>query len=221
MKRLIALLVLAIGLGASSLSIADPGRVFPTWHQANLVVRRSGNALTGQNYNQVVQGYIDSSKVYNGATGRVDTCYVSGLERMWWQTDSTTVIRVEVQGDQAFASGESLYVTFDGHNGGDSYSVLGSAVCGTCASGGFSGAGSLVPGTTFAAARTFIAKGTATSTAGGNVASTMGPPVNPFIYGGFWGYPNVRVRIRSDFATAPVNQLVTYKIWFISGANEY
>jgi hypothetical protein len=225
MKRFIALLLVLgalLALTTSDRVLADPGRVFPTWHTANLFVRRSGNTLTGQTANQVFQGYIDSSQVYNGATGRVDTCYFSGLDRQWFQSaDSLTLMRVEVIGTQAFASGESLYVTFDGHESGNNYTVLGSAVCGTCASGGFSGAGSLVPGTTFGASKLFNGKPNATSTAGGNVASTIPLLANSSIYGGFYGYPDIRIRIRSDFATAPVAQLISYKIWFVSGASDW
>jgi hypothetical protein len=222
MKRFtIALLVAGacLALTISDLALAE-GRVFPTWHSANLFVRRSGNTLTNQTQNQVIQGYIDSSQVYNGATGRVDTCYFSGMDRLWFQPDSLTLLRIEVIGTQAFASGESLYVTFDGHDAANNYTVLGSAVCGTCASGGFSGAGTLVPGTTWGASKLFNGKPNATTTAGGNVASTI-PAFFSSIYGGFWGWPDIRIRIRSDFAVAPVVQPISYRIWFVSGASDF
>src|SRR5262245_44893097 len=65
MKRILALLVAALCLFVASLSYSGMGATSLTAHRLN--VRKQGNALTGQSYNQVVQGYIDSSFAAHGA----------------------------------------------------------------------------------------------------------------------------------------------------------
>ena len=183
-----------------------------TWKSFEVVVRRSGNALAGQTNQEIQQGFIDSSFVYNGGLARVDTAYVRGdfSSRMFQQVDSLEVVRVQVLGSQAFASGESLYVTFDGDDG-SSFTLLGNPQCGRCMSGGFNASSSLVPGTNQSASKGYNAAGQAAGTASGTgELSTLGT-----YYGNFKFYPRIRLRIRSDSAVAPVAQLIRYRLWVV------
>ena len=183
-----------------------------TWKSFDLVVRRSGNALPNQTNQEIQQGFIDSSFIYNGATTRSDTVYVRGdfSSRMFQQVDSLEVVRLQVLGSQAFASGESLYVTFDGDDG-SSFTALGNSACGRCMTGGFNGSSSLIPGTNQSVSKGYNAAGQVAGTASGTgELSTLGT-----YYGNFKFYPRIRIRVRSDTAAAPVNQLIRYRLWVV------
>lgn len=151
-------------------------------------------------------GATDSVEIYNGATSDADTSlpFQLNFPHNALPTDSTFYFRVSVQGTQAFASGESLYVTFDGQDSPGSWTALGLATCGTCMTGGYGAAGTLVPGTNTGASRLFIPTGSTTAV---NVASAGIVPT--VIYGGnLRAYRTLRMRLRSDSAVAPVAQLI-------------
>jgi hypothetical protein len=76
MKRILALLVAALCLSIASASYAGIGGAAFTAHR--LSVRKQGNALTGQSYNQVVQGYVDSVFAAHGSA-RTDTTAIFPL----------------------------------------------------------------------------------------------------------------------------------------------
>lgn len=149
-------------------------------------------------------GATDSVEIYNGATADADTSLSFQLQFPHNVADSTCYFRVSVQGTQAFAAGESLYVTFDGQDSPGAFTGLGLATCGTCMAGGYGAAGTLVPSTNTGTSRLFIPVGSATAV---NVASAGLVPT--VIYGGnLRGYRSVRMRLRSDSAVAPVAQLI-------------
>lgn len=226
MKKLVLMLVLGASMLATIASADVVPFVSPHWKSVDLKVRRSGNALTNQTYNEVVQGYIDSTFIYNGATGRADTLapvvltdWVTGVgASVGAASDSLGyVFKLEVIGSQAFASGESLYVTTDGLDG-SAFDALGIATCGTCMAGGYGAAAALVPGTATSEGKWYNSKGSATAT------SVADPFANPWpgtlIMQNTKGYTTLRFRIRSDSATAPVAQLIRFRLWYLSSSSQ-
>lgn len=213
MRKFLALVVLGAVLLGAGTSHAQIG----VWKVVDLKVRRSGNALTGQSPQEINQGFIDSTFIYNGGLTRVDT--LASIPFPGWITgnipDSLTWLRVEAIGTQAFASGESLYVTFDGADG-TAFNVLGTSASGTSMTGGFSAAGSIVPGTATSASRLFNARGDANATSSGTGTASSRVGTAGSTYGNYSGYAVLRLRIKSDSAVVPVGQLVRYRLWYQS-----
>lgn len=207
MKKYVCLLAL-IALAGVAASEAYAGRVAPTWRYKDVVIRTSTD--TGDPNDQ---GFIDSTIVSLGAATTVDTSVAIDLSDMFQTADSLTLIRVAATYTSAAASGESLYVTFDGSANGVAWTVLGLATCGTCAPGGYGAAGTLVPGTTREASKLFNAKGSAT---GGHVASGSVTIGQNNIYGNFFGYPYLRLRLKQDFAVDNVANSYKIRLWYLS-----
>jgi hypothetical protein len=206
-----ALLTTALCVGVFGAAEAD--RVAASWKIANVVIRTSTDVGDPGD-----QGYIDSTTVTLGALSAIDTSTTISLADQWTQADSLQMIRVEVIGTNAFASGESLYVTFDGFNG-KSFTDLGLATCGTCNVGGFGAAGALVPGANSSASKLWNGAGSATAVHVAQALAGAGPGRGVF-YGNFSGYPAIRVRIRSDSAVVPVVNTVRYRLWYLSSDSQ-
>lgn len=217
-KRLIGLLVLCATLALSaSAALSDP-KIAASWKTVDVKWRISGNALTGQSAADISNGYLDSLKIYNGGLADLDTSTVIDLRDQAIAVDSLQFIRVNVIGDNAFASGESLYVEFDAADfAGAAFRDLGLATCGTCGPGGYGAAGSLVPGTARAISRMFSGAGSATAV---NVAMGLGPAgpgrTGTVIYGNFGGFPYLRLRFHSDYAVVPVVNLIRVQLEYLS-----
>lgn len=224
-KGIVLALLAGLCLGAFNAN-AQGLRTGPTWRSQDVYWRITGNALTGQDAAAVVAGYLDSLKIYNGATADLDTSRVIDLRDLYGGStsgalaDSLQFIWVEVNGDQAFASGESLYVTFD-HvtSSGALIGNLGLATCSVCNTGGYHTAASLVPGTTRGDMQLFNGAGSATS---GHVAQAgwTGTATRTCLYGNFGACPFIRLRMKSDYVTAPVVQLIRVTIHYLSNSEQ-
>lgn len=210
MRKFIVLLIAAGLLTAVASAYAAPNRIWPSWKSVPVTIRTS--TVTGDPNDQ---GWIDSSAVTLGALASIDTSAAISLEDMVLYADSLTYIRVEVIGNNAFASGESLYVTFDGSHAGVAFTDLGLATCGTCMVGGYGAAGSLVPGATTSASRIWNGAGSATAVHVAQASATAGPG-RTTLYGNFGTFTTIRLRIKSDSAVVPVVNTVRFRLWYIS-----
>lgn len=222
MKRILCLLSLcALALGASQ-AFADKARVFENWKTVPVTFRTLTNATTGSPQD-VARGYIDSTTIFNGGLADLDTSTVIDLRDQYVPrvtgafADSLQFIWVEVQGANAFASGESLYVTFDAMNSqGGLIANLGLASCPLCGPGGYHAAGTLVPGTTSTASREFNGAGSATAGIMAQASSPAGTGRPVILYGNFGGFPFLRLRVHSDYAVVPVSNLIKFFVHYLS-----
>lgn len=217
MRKFIALaalgaLVLCALFGSS---VSDP-KVAGGYKTVNVKWRIRGNALTNQTQQQINDGYIDSLQIWNGALADLDSSATIDIRDMLPAADSSQYLAVELNGTQAWASGESVYVTFDAmSSSGQLQGNLGLATCSVCAPGGYHAAASFVPGTTTSGQiRYFNGAGSATS---GHVAdAAFAGPGRIVLYGNFGGVPFIRLRLHSDYATAPVAQLITVTLHYLT-----
>lgn len=192
MKRLSALLILG-ALVLSAVSASADGvklRTIPLQIRTSLAAQTSG--------------YVDSVTATLGLKATIDTTTSFSLDGIYFNSDSLTNIFVTIEGAQNFASGESLYVAIEGSGGGSTFSSVNIATCGTCRSGGFGAAGSIVPGTS--AKGGFLRFNGKASSTSGIVASASGVLGQSNLYGGFWAWPVLRLKILSTIATDNVTQ---------------
>lgn len=196
-------------------SVSDP-KIAGGYKTVVVKWRTRGNALSGQTPQQINDGYIDSTGIYNGATADLDTSATIDIRDMLPAIDSLQYLAVELNGTQAWAAGESVYVTFDNMTStGQLQGNLGLATCSVCAPGGYHAAASFVPGTTTSGQiRYFNGAGSATS---GHVAQALfAGPGRLMLYGNFSTVGWLRLRLHSDYATAPVVQLITVQLHYLS-----
>lgn len=192
--------------------------VFGTANAANKWVTkdlkwRSSKALS-------VIGSLDSTWRYNGGLADLDTSLAIDVSDMVNAADSLQFLRVELIGQNAFASGESVYVTFDGLSAGsDVWTVLGYAASGNTGPGGYCTGGTLVPGVTTGKSKWFIGSGSATAghvSRGAGIAPGTGKGAGFEAYGNFSQFQTIRIRTHSDYAVVPVSNLVRMRVTYLS-----
>jgi hypothetical protein len=200
MKRLLSLAVLcALALGPAQ-AFADALE----WGVVPMTIRTQ--TITGDPYDQ---GYIDSTTATVGLKATIDTTTAFTLPQVYLTADSLINIYVTAEATTAFASGETLYFAIDGSATGQNWTSLNIATCGTCRSGGFGAAGTIVPGTGTSGQLHYNGKASSTS---GQVASASGVLGLNNIYGGWAWWPIYRLRILNTIATDHVAEVVRYKV---------
>lgn len=200
-KHLSLLLGLGLLLGASQ-AFADA----VVWKTITIPIR------TNTINDPLGRGFIDSTQASLGAAATIDTTEGFILPDQYVTADSLTNIYVTVVGSQNFASGESLYIAIDGSSGAGTWTNLNISSCGTCRSGGFGAAGTIVPGTSASSGAVHY-NGKASSTSG-QVASASGVLGQNNIYGGWWAWPMYRIKVLQTIATANVSQYYTVKVTY-------
>lgn len=195
--------------------------LFPCVAESQAVWKSVDLPIRSRDASYAAPGNRDSVKATFGSLAAIDTT-VNFAPGDWAAmhgaaADTLCFVAVQIITDNAMASGESLYVSLEGSAGADNdatgqwFSTY-SCTPATSLAGGFSAA-ACVTGAVRGGVVVFNGGSCGTGTSGAQTSLQAGGKA---MYGGWLGFPVLRVKVRTDSAVVPVVNTYRVRMWYFA-----